>query len=136
MSAENLLVREAQLESFPDEIRSAENEKDVVSTSDIRGLVPYLDKIALCMPNYASRPVILCYISRMKHQNVGDTMVEIRTRFSVTKMRSVMWRFISSCHVCKLQGGRSIPPIMGPHSEDKLDVAGWPFNWTTLCHFW
>ncbi|XP_043062722.1 uncharacterized protein LOC122319461 [Drosophila yakuba] len=40
--AENLLVRQAQLESFPDEMMSAETGQDVARSSDIRGLVPYL----------------------------------------------------------------------------------------------
>ncbi|XP_070854777.1 uncharacterized protein [Drosophila suzukii] len=41
-AAENLLVRQAQLESFPDEMRSAECGKDVASSSEIRA--PYVDE--------------------------------------------------------------------------------------------
>jgi len=69
-AAENLLVRQDQLESFPDEMRSAECGKDVASSSEIRGLAPYVDEqlvlrvygrvdAALCMPYSARRPVIL-----------------------------------------------------------------------------
>lgn len=121
-AAENLLVGQAQLESFPDEMRSAETGQDVARSSDIRGLVPYLDEdgilraygiidAALCMP-YSAR--------RMKHQNVDATIAEIRTKFWVTKMRRVMRRVISSCNECKLQRARPMPPIMGPHPEDRL----------------
>ncbi|XP_044778764.1 uncharacterized protein LOC123327173 [Drosophila simulans] len=103
-AAENLLFRQAQLESFPDEMRSAETGQDVGRSSDIRGLVPYLDEdgilrangridAALCMPYSARRPVLLSHShsltelivrdfhARMKHQNVDATIAEIRTKF-------------------------------------------------------
>ncbi|XP_043661591.1 uncharacterized protein LOC122625565 [Drosophila teissieri] len=154
-AAENLLVRQAQLESFPDEMRSAKTGQDVARSSDIRGLVPYLDEdgilraygridAALCMPYSARRPVLLShrhsltelivrdFHARMKHQNVDAT---IRTKFWVTKMRRVMRRVISSCNECKLQRARPMPPIMGPHPEDRLDAGGWPFKYTGLDYF-
>lgn len=94
-------------------MRSVETGRDVASSSDIRGLVPYLDKNgslrdygriddALCMPYSVRRPVILShrhsltelsvrhFHAWMKHQNVDATITEIRTRFWVTKMRRVM----------------------------------------------
>ncbi|XP_044574008.1 uncharacterized protein LOC123258200 [Drosophila ananassae] len=43
-AAENLLVRQAQLESFPDEMRTAERGKDVASSSEIQGRAPYVDE--------------------------------------------------------------------------------------------
>ncbi|XP_044316597.1 uncharacterized protein LOC123037886 [Drosophila rhopaloa] len=43
-NAENLVVRQAQLESFPDEMRSAECGKNVASSSEIRGLAPYCEE--------------------------------------------------------------------------------------------
>ncbi|XP_043661598.1 uncharacterized protein LOC122625575 [Drosophila teissieri] len=157
-AAENLLVRQAQLESFPDEMRSAETGQDVARSSDIRGLVPYLDEdgilraygridAALCIPYSARRPVLLShrhsltelivrdFHARMKHQNVDATIAEIRTKFWVTKMRRVMRGVISSCNECKLQRARPMPPIMGPHPEDRLDAGGWPFKYTGLDYF-
>ncbi|XP_043862794.1 uncharacterized protein LOC120457848 isoform X2 [Drosophila santomea] len=157
-AAENLLVRQAQLESFPDEMRSAETGQDVARSSDIRGLVPYLDEdgilraygridAALCIPYSARRPVLLShrhsltdlivrdFHARMKHQNVDATIAEIRTKFWVTKMRRMMRRVISSCNECKLQRARPMPPIMGPHPEDRLDAGGWPFKYTGLDYF-
>jgi len=94
--AENLLVRQALLKSFPDEMRSVKTGRDVASSSDIRGLIPNLERAygrivaALCMPHSAGRPVILSlrnsltelivphFHARMKHQNVDATIVEIR----------------------------------------------------------
>jgi len=90
-----------------------ETGQDVASSSEIRGLVPYLDKngilraygkidAALCMPYSARRPVILShrhsltelivrhFHARMKYQNVDATIAEIRTRFWVTKMKRVI----------------------------------------------
>ncbi|XP_041632478.1 uncharacterized protein [Drosophila kikkawai] len=103
-AAENLLVRQAQLESFPDEMRSVERGKEVASSSEIRGLAPYMDEhgvlrvygrvdTALCMPYSARRPVILShrhsitemvvrhFHAQMKHQNLDATIAQIRTRF-------------------------------------------------------
>ncbi|EDW39281.1 GL14007 [Drosophila persimilis] len=65
-AAEKLLVRQAQCEAFPNEMRSTEVGKTVASGSDIRGLAPYIDghgvlraygrvDAALCMPYSASR---------------------------------------------------------------------------------
>ncbi|XP_070854157.1 uncharacterized protein [Drosophila suzukii] len=157
-AAENLLVRQAQLESFPDEMRSAECGKNVASSSEIRGLAPYVDEhgvlrvygrvdAALCMPYSARRPVILShrhsltdlivrhFHAQMKHQNVDATIAQIRTRFWVTKMRRVLKEVISSCNECKLQRTRPMPPIMGPLPEDRLEAGGWPFKYTGLDYF-
>ncbi|XP_043063218.1 uncharacterized protein LOC122319690 [Drosophila yakuba] len=123
---ENLLVRQAQLESFPDEIR--------------------IDA-ALCMPYSARRPIILShrhsltdlivrhFHARMMHQNVDVTIAEIRTSFCVTRMRRVMRSVIASRNKCKLQRARPMPPIMGPHPVDRLDAGGWPFKHTGLDYF-
>nr|XP_041631493.1 uncharacterized protein LOC121502311 [Drosophila kikkawai] len=120
-AAENLLVRQAQLESFPDEMRSSKRGKEVASSSEIRGLAPYMDEhgvlrvygridAALCMPYSARRPVILSH------------------RHSLTEMKEV----ISSCNECKLQRTRPMPPIMAPLPEDQLEAGGWPFKYTGM----
>ncbi|XP_041673752.1 uncharacterized protein LOC121529826 [Drosophila eugracilis] len=150
-AAENLLISQAQLESFPDEMRSPERGKDVANSSEIRSLAPYVDKYgvlrvygrvdaALSMPYSAKRPVILShmhsltemvvrhYHAQMKHQNVDATIAQIRTRFWVTKIRRVLKEVISSCNECKLQRTRPMPPIMGPLPEDRLEAGGWPFK--------
>nr|XP_041630550.1 uncharacterized protein LOC121501997 [Drosophila kikkawai] len=157
-AAENLLVRQAQLESFPDEMRSAKHGKEVASSSEIRGLAPYMDEhgvlrvhgrvdAALCMPYSARRPVILShrhsltemivrhFHAQMKHQNVDATIAQIRTRFWVTKMRRMLKEVISSCYECKLQRTRPTPPIMAPLPEDRLEAGGWPFKYTGLDYF-
>ncbi|XP_070142302.1 uncharacterized protein [Drosophila kikkawai] len=157
-AAENLLVRQAQLESFPDEMRSAERGKEVATSSEVRGLAPYVDEhgvlrvygrvdAALCMPYSARRPVVLShrhsltelvvrhFHAQMKHQNVDAMIVQIRTRFWVTKMRRVLKEVISSCNECKLQRTRPMPPIMAPLPEDRLEVGGWPFKYTGLDYF-
>ncbi|XP_070145039.1 uncharacterized protein [Drosophila kikkawai] len=157
-AAENLLVRQAQLESFPDEMRSAKRGKEVASSSEIRGLAPYMDEhgvlrvhgrvdAALCMPYSARRPVILShrhsltemivrhFHAQMKHQNVDAMIAQIRTRFWVTKMRRMLKEVISSCYECKLQRTRPMPPIMAPLPEDRLEAGGWPFKYTELDYF-
>ncbi|XP_064551490.1 uncharacterized protein LOC135437482 isoform X1 [Drosophila montana] len=111
--AENLLIRRAQCEAFPDEVRASYNEESVGHRSEIRGLAPYLDDngvlraygridAALCIPHSARRPIILShrhaltelivyhYHVKMKHQNVDATMGDIRTRFWITKLRRVL----------------------------------------------
>ncbi|XP_050746309.1 uncharacterized protein LOC108021863 [Drosophila biarmipes] len=157
-AAETLLVRQAQLESFPDEMRSAECEKNVASSSEIRGLASYMDEhgvlrvygrvdAALCMPYSARRPVILShrhsrtelivrhFHAQMKHQIVVATIAQIRTRFWVTKMRPVMKEVSSSCNECKLQRTRPMSSIMGPLPEDRLEAGRWPFKYTRLDYF-
>ncbi|XP_041448563.1 uncharacterized protein LOC121404049 [Drosophila obscura] len=157
-AAENLLVRQAQREAFPNEMRSAEDGKMVAGGSDTRGLSPYIDDLgvlraygrvdaAFCMPYSARRPIILSHRHsltemivhhfhvKMKHQNVDATITEIRTRFWITKLRRVLQRVISACNVCKLHRARPTPPIMGPLPEDRLEAHGWPFKNTGLDYF-
>ncbi|XP_044573974.1 uncharacterized protein LOC123258162 [Drosophila ananassae] len=157
-AAENLLVRQALLESFPDEMRSAKRGKDVATSSEIRGLTPYVDENGLLrvygrvdaelfMPYSARRPVILShrhsltemvvrhFHDQMKHQNVDATIAQIRTRFWVKKMRRLLKEVISSCNECKLQRTRPMPPIMGPLPVDRLKAGGWPFKYTGLDYF-
>ncbi|XP_043069702.1 uncharacterized protein [Drosophila bipectinata] len=140
-AAEDLLVRIAQREAFPDEMQAADNGLDVAKESDICGLAPYLDgngvlraygriDAALCLPYSARRPVILSTRHgltemivrdahvRMKHQNVDATMTEIRTRFWITSLRRVLRNVISGCSECKLNRVRPMAPIMGPLPED------------------
>ncbi|XP_070067097.1 uncharacterized protein [Drosophila virilis] len=156
-NAENLLIRRAQFEAFPDEVRASYNEESVGHRSDIRGLAPYLDDngvlraydridAALCIPHSARRPIILShrhaltelivyhYHVKMKHQNVDATIGDIRTRFWITKLRRLLRTVISGCSVCKLHRAQPAPPIMGPLPEDRLEANGWPFKFTGL--FW
>ncbi|XP_041675417.1 uncharacterized protein LOC108112994 [Drosophila eugracilis] len=157
-AAENLLIRQAQLESFPAEMRSAERGKDVANSIEIRSLAPYVDKYrvlrvygrvdaALSMPYSARRPVILShrhsltemvvrhYHAQIKHQNVDATIAQIRTRFWVTKIRRVLKEVTSSCNKCKLQRTWPMPPIMRPLPEDRLEAGGWSFKYTRLDYF-
>ncbi|XP_070068094.1 uncharacterized protein [Drosophila takahashii] len=157
-AAENLLVRQAQREAFPDEMRATEDCKAVANGSDIRGLMPYIDErgvlraygrvdAALCMPYSARRPIILShrhsltemivyhFHDKMKHQNVDATIAEIRMRFWVTKLRRVLRKVTSACNVCKLQRARPVPPMMGSLPEDRLEANGWPFKNTGLDYF-
>ncbi|XP_043947392.1 uncharacterized protein LOC122818011 [Drosophila biarmipes] len=129
-AAENLLVRQAQLESFPDEMRSAECGKNVVSTREIRGLAPYMDEHGVL--RVYGMPHCACPTVHMKHH---ATIALIRTRFWFTKMRRVLKEVISSCNECKLQRTRPMPPIMGPLPEDRLEAGGWPFKYTGLDYF-
>jgi len=110
---ENLLIRKAHYEAFPDEMLAAENRLEVARRSHICGLAPYLDgngvlraygriDAALCIPYSAKRPVILSHRHsltetvvrhahvRMKHQNVDATIAEIRTKFWITKLRRAL----------------------------------------------
>ncbi|XP_044573577.1 uncharacterized protein LOC123257717 [Drosophila ananassae] len=148
-AAENLLVRQAQMISFPDEMRSAERGKDVASSSEIRGLAPYVDEngvlrvygrvdaalSTLSHRHSLTEMVVRHYPAQIKHQNVDATIAQIRTRFWVTKMRRVPKEVISSCNERKLQRTRPMPPIIGPLPEDRLEAGGCPFKYTGLDYF-
>ncbi|XP_044573994.1 uncharacterized protein LOC123258184 [Drosophila ananassae] len=157
-AAEDLLVRKAQREAFPDEMQAAEKGLDVAKGSDICGLAPYLDgngvlraygriDAALCIPYSARRPVILSHRHgltkmimrdanvRMRHQNMDATMAEIRTMFWIMRLWRVLRSVISDCSECKLHRARPMPPIMGPLPDDRLDANGWPFKSTVLDYF-
>ncbi|XP_046867757.1 uncharacterized protein LOC124460609 [Drosophila willistoni] len=118
--AELVLVRVAQREAFPDELHRLYANRPVQPTSELKGLLPYLDDLAilrasgridaaLCLPYGARRPIILThrhpltdlivrhYHVRMKHQNVNATITEIRMKFWITKVRRVLQRVIRNC---------------------------------------
>ncbi|XP_068158175.1 uncharacterized protein [Drosophila tropicalis] len=156
--AELVLVRVAQREAFPDELHRLYANRPVQPTSELKGLLPYLDDLAilrasgridaaLCLPYGARRPIILThrhpltdlivrhYHVRMKHQNVNATITEIRMKFWITKVRRVLQRVIRNCGVCKLQRATPTPPLMGSLPEDRLKPGGWPFEYTGLDYF-
>ncbi|XP_046868771.1 uncharacterized protein LOC124461276 [Drosophila willistoni] len=156
--AELVLVRVAQREAFPDELHRLYANRPVQPTSELKGLLPYVDDLAilrasgridaaLCLPYGARRPIILThrhpltdlivrhYHVRMKHQNVNATITEIRMKFWITKVRRVLQRVIRNCGVCKLQRATPTPPLMGPLPEDRLKPGGWPFEYTGLDYF-
>ncbi|XP_046868563.1 uncharacterized protein LOC124461017 [Drosophila willistoni] len=135
-----------------------EESPPVQPTSELKGLLPYLDDLAivrasgridaaLCLPYGARRPIILThrhpltdlivrhYHVRMKHQNVNATITEIRMKFWITKVRRVLQRVIRNCGVGKLQRATPTPPLMGPLPKDRLKPGGWPFEYTGLDYF-
>ncbi|XP_044573624.1 uncharacterized protein LOC123257752 [Drosophila ananassae] len=142
-AVENLLVRQAQLESFPDEMGSAERETQAEHQLERDSRVD----AALSESYSARRPVILShrhsltemivrhFHAQIKHQNVDATIAQIRKRFCVTKMRRVLKQLISSCNVWKLPWTRLMPPIMGPLPEDRLEAGRWAFKHTGLDYF-
>ncbi|XP_070133578.1 uncharacterized protein [Drosophila bipectinata] len=80
--------RLAQLESFPDEMRSADRVKDV---KEIQGLAPLI----LSHRHSLTEMVVRHYHAQMKHQNVDATIAQIRTRFWITKMRRVLKELVT-----------------------------------------
>ncbi|XP_068143535.1 uncharacterized protein, partial [Drosophila tropicalis] len=106
--AELVLVRVAQWEAFPDELHRLYANRPALPTSELKGLLPYLDDLAilrgsgridaaLCLPYGARRPIIFThghplkdlivrhYHVKMKHQIVNATISEIRMKFWITK---------------------------------------------------
>ncbi|XP_044316206.1 uncharacterized protein LOC123037801 [Drosophila rhopaloa] len=132
-NAENLLVRQAQLESFPDEMRSVECGKNVASSSEIRGLTPYVDEhgvlrtygrvdAALCMPyNEASK----CGCDDCSDP---DEILGNEDETSDEGSNLVVQRVQVAANAADAADN-------GTPSRGSIGSGGWPFKYTGLDYF-
>ncbi|XP_055617605.1 uncharacterized protein LOC129762983 [Toxorhynchites rutilus septentrionalis] len=160
--ASNLLYRQTQSESFPDETAILFNtdttEKRIPKSSSIFNLNPFLDnqnvmrmhgRIHAC--EYAStdarNPVILPkdhhitklivndYHCRYHHRNHETVLNELRQVFRIQKLRVLYRKVRANCQLCKNQRASPQPPPMGDLPRGRLAAFTRPFSFIGIDYF-
>ncbi|XP_075164705.1 uncharacterized protein LOC142237217 [Haematobia irritans] len=157
-NAEKTLCQQVQKESFADVMNYIEKGQSVPKNSNLSNLLPYIAEDGLlrvygridaasCLPYSSRRPIILPkdhhftkllvlhYHCQMKHQNSEATICEIRRRFWIPQIRSLLRKIISNCMICRIKNANPVAPLMGQLPLDRLEPNVDPFKYTGLDYF-
>ncbi|XP_065361898.1 uncharacterized protein LOC135955477 [Calliphora vicina] len=156
--SEKLLCQLVQREAFPDELKLIKNKLSIPKTCHLYNLMPYVDDDGLLrvygridaasyLPYSSRRPIILPkihnftklvvmhYHCQMMHQNHEATICEVRKKFWIPQLRSLLKTIVSNCQQCKIKNANPQAPIMGPLPFDRLEPNIEPFKYTGLDYF-
>ncbi|XP_037809650.1 uncharacterized protein LOC119602292 isoform X1 [Lucilia sericata] len=156
--AEKILCRMVQQSTFRSEYKCLQMNKPIEARSDLKTLCPYLDDFGLLRvygridnaPFVAmgtKRPCILprkhrftellvsWYHHRFNHINVNTVICEIRHKFWIPSIRSVINKVQTKCCICKIRKSKPSQPIMGPLPIDRVTPFLRPFSYTGLDYF-
>lgn len=157
-SAEKYLCLQAQKEAFSAELKFIKEGKPIPKNSNLINLMPYIDDDGLLrvygridaasyLPYSSRRPIILprdhhftkllimYHHCQMKHQNHEATVCEVRKRYWIPQIRSLLKKIVSNCPHCKIKNAYPRVPIMGPLPFDRLEPNVEPFKYTGLDYF-
>ncbi|XP_063390115.1 uncharacterized protein LOC134675735 [Cydia fagiglandana] len=158
IEAEKMLVRQAQTESFPEELSNLRSSKPVPKNSRIKKLAPTLDGEGLMRQNtrissapgvndemkspmildgrhYISRLLILHEHIKAAHQFNELVLNELRQRYSILRARGTIRSVASACLKCKRWNTKPIQPQTGNLPPERLDHHKRPFTHVGLDYF-
>lgn len=156
--SELMLCMLVQKEVFCDEFQSMKNSQILDKSSKIYNLNPILDADnvvrvfgridnAPTIPIYTKRPIIMPkdhYVTELlvkhfhikcRHQLQELTICEIRKKFWINDLRSIVRRVKSHCVRCKILYAKPRNQLMGAHPEDRLTPFIRPFTYTGVDYF-
>nr|XP_013189931.1 unnamed protein product [Amyelois transitella] len=151
--AEGLLLRNAQMQSFSDEIHCLQENKPLKRDSRLRDLTPYLDSdgllrvggrigavkevqanaknpIILDGRNHLSRLIVKNYHVQAQHSYNELVVNELRQKYWVLNLRPTVRTVASQCLVCRIRKAKPVPPRLGDLPEERLTHHKRPF---TVC---
>ncbi|XP_055632470.1 uncharacterized protein LOC129772961 [Toxorhynchites rutilus septentrionalis] len=161
-AASNLLFRQAQAESFPEELgillSTETSKKSLMKSSSIYSLNPFLDehyvlrmhgRISAC--KYASmdarNPIILPHNhhvtwlvvknhhERYHHRNHNTVLNELRQVYRIPRLRRLYQKIRAGCQVCRNDKATPRPPPMGDLPEARLAAFTRPFSFIGVDYF-
>lgn len=156
--AERHLIRAVQAEAFAEEVASLKQTKAVDKGSQLRALLPHIDADgiiratgrvdkAMYMPEDARNPIVLpkehhltfilvaTYHRRLRHQQQAAVVSEIRQKYWVPHLRTIVRRVKSQCTFCRIKAARPAEPVMGQLPRDRLTPFVRPFTYTGVDFF-
>ncbi|XP_062714355.1 uncharacterized protein LOC134291087 [Aedes albopictus] len=163
--AENLLWRQVQTESYPEEyatlhhnMENPDQPRQLNRSSSLLQHSPYLDDAGImrmdsritAAPNTffnARHPIILpknhrltyllvdSFHCRFLHGNSETILNEIRQRFSISTLRSLVKRVSKDCQICRIRKATPQPPKMAPLPVERLMSFIRPFTNTGIDYF-
>ncbi|XP_055594694.1 uncharacterized protein LOC129745574 [Uranotaenia lowii] len=160
--AEATIFRWIQKEAYPKEFKAlahalSSNIKSVKleSCSPLRKLSPCLDhegiirlesrivaasytsfdvRYPIILPsNHAATKLLLnWYHRRLLHGNHETVVNEVRQKYHISNLRSVLRKVVKGCSFCRVRGARPLVPRMAPLPEARLQAYIRPFSFTGL----
>ena len=151
-----ILLRQAQLESFPNEYNLMSSLKPIQSTSKLIGLNPIFDegliKVAgrirhANIPKESKHLIILFkdhpliqLITRNVHEDnlhVGreHTLAIIRQQYWIPNCRGMIRRILGNCVKCKKERAMPESPFTGDLPKKRVKIAEKPFSNTGVGYF-
>ncbi|XP_058458201.1 uncharacterized protein LOC131434928 [Malaya genurostris] len=150
--AEEALWRQAQAQSYEEEIQALTKGCSVSKQSSLRSMVLYLDDKGLVRIKgrignashipYATRyPVVLprnsritfllvdAFHRRFLHANNETVYNELRQKFHIPKLRTFIRQVGRICQHCKVKKAVPVPPLMGPLPKVRLTPFIRPFTY-------
>ena len=147
------LLMQAQWESFKDEIAYLEAGNEVPRTSNILKLCPMLDQrgliridgrlkpdenisyetanpIILDKNHHFTKLLVVEYHQYYAHQNHETVINEIRRKYYIPKMRTLVKKVTQKCQQCMNNKVFPRPPQMGKLPIARTDVKATPFSQT------
>lgn len=157
LAAETLWVRKVQREQFEDELRLLKDGKNVSKTSQLYHLSPILDDQGIIRLNgrindaeiesSVKHPIILSqkcrytellvqrYHEQANHFGTKIIINELRQRFWIMRMHSVIKKIQSQCNWCKVKKARPTAPMMSSLPEVRLQPFVRPFTNSGVDYF-
>ena len=138
-NAENLWIREIQLQSFNKEILILKNDKVISPNSRIISLSPFLDDQGLlraqCRVKYLPdkvekfQPLILdakhevtqllikhCH-EKLFHKNHENVINELQQNYWIIGLRKILRSLVNKCSICRMLRGTAFNPKMANYHQ-------------------
>ncbi|XP_075163102.1 uncharacterized protein LOC142235727 [Haematobia irritans] len=151
--AENLILIQIQKETFWEEYSDISKGKPVSKSSPLLTLLPFLDEKgiirangrlqnATCLSEQARNPVILpkghrysrlvveYYHRKNCHQNSAKVICDVREKFWIPSIRSLLRSVEMQCNSCKLRKAKHSQPVMAALPIDRVTPFVRPFSYT------
>ena len=138
-------IRNAQAESFPQEVTALVSKQLVSSKSKLVSLSPFLDEHGIIraggriqraeIPFCTRHPIVLspnheftrllvmnCH-ERLKHEGVDHVRNELRQQYWILRCRSTVWKILHQCSYCRRRRAKPAPPMMASLPYDRVQIA-------------
>lgn len=156
--AEYAIFKVAQQDVYGEEITQLRSNNKISKRSSLYKRMAYLDQdgllrctgridfsidashdtkrpIILPTDHHITNLVILHYHLKFNHHNHETVVNELRQKFSISRLRTQLWKLRSSCQHCKNNLAKPSPPEMGQLPPARLKSFTRPFSYVGIDFF-
>lgn len=156
--AENTIYRIAQCEIYEEEISLLKSGSKIMKSSSLYKRMVYLDEnevlrckgridfstdaafdtkrpIILPVGHHITNLVIFHYHEKFGHHNHETVINELRQKFSISRLRTQLWKVRRSCQQCKNDSAKPSAPEMAQLPPARLKAFTRPFSYVGIDFF-